>query len=253
MSFAGHRWIGVGEDDDTGGNTVVNSGLLLMRQDGNVQLRPTSEGLEGGLLYASRAALFAKRGMDIVLSLIALVVLAPILIAAMVAVRLSSPGPALFVQERIGLGGKPFKMLKIRSMHADAERQRERYEALNECDGPVFKLRRDPRITTVGRVLRKFSLDELPQLVNVLRGEMSLVGPRPPLPVEWATYGDLERRRLLVTPGITGIWQVSGRSDIDFSEWIEMDLAYIRSWSLWLDLALLVRTIPAVLSGRGAY
>lgn len=253
MSFAGYRWIGFGEDDNAGANAEVNSGLLLMGQDGNVQLRPTSADLEGGLLDASRAALLAKRGMDVVLSLIALVVLAPVLIVAMVAVRVSSPGPALFVQERIGRGGKPFKMLKIRSMYVDAERQRECYEALNECTGPVFKLHNDPRVTTVGRVLRKFSLDELPQLVNVLRGEMSLVGPRPPLPAEWATYGDFERRRLLVTPGITCIWQISGRSDIDFSNWVEMDLAYIRSWSLWLDLALLLRTIPAVLSARGAY
>ncbi|MGH8895898.1 MAG: sugar transferase [Egibacteraceae bacterium] len=218
-----------------------------------MQLPPAVGDLEGGLLDAPRAALLAKRAIDVVLSLLALVALAPVLTAAVVAVLLSSPGPVLFVQERVGRGGKPFKMLKIRSMYADAERQRERYEALNECDGPVFKLRNDPRITPVGRILRKFSIDELPQLANVLRGEMSLVGPRPPLPSELITYTEYERRRLLVTPGITCIWQVSGRSNIDFSSWVELDLAYIRSWSLWLDLVLLARTIPAVLSGRGAY
>ncbi|MGH8902936.1 MAG: sugar transferase [Egibacteraceae bacterium] len=205
------------------------------------------------MLGASRPALLTKRAIDIGLSLFGLVALAPVLMAVALAVRLSSPGPAFFVQERIGRGGKPFKMLKIRSMYVDAERQRKHYEALNERDGPVFKLRKDPRVTTVGRVLRRFSIDELPQLANVLRGEMSLVGPRPPLPSEYSTYGERERRRLLVTPGITCIWQVSGRSNIDFSTWVEMDLAYIRSWSLLLDVSLLARTIPAVLGGRGAY
>lgn len=232
---------------------TANCDSLRTIQDGDTLCLPAIGDLKGGLLGASRAALLAKRAIDIVFSLLALLALAPVLITAVGAVRLWSPGPVLFVQERIGRGGKPFKMLKIRSMYADAERHRERYEALNECHGPVFKLRKDPRVTPVGRVLRKLSIDELPQLVNVLRGEMSLVGPRPPLPHEVSTYGDLERCRLLVTPGITGIWQVSGRSDIDFSNWVEMDLAYIRSWSLWLDLTLLARTIPAVLTGRGAY
>ncbi len=222
-------------------------------QDGNARSLPTCVDLGGGLLGASRPALLTKRAIDIGLSLFGLVALAPVLMAVALAVRLSSPGPAFFVQERIGRGGKPFKMLKIRSMYVDAERQRKHYEALNERDGPVFKLRKDPRVTTVGRVLRRFSIDELPQLANVLRGEMSLVGPRPPLPSEYSTYGERERRRLLVTPGITCIWQVSGRSNIDFSTWVEMDLAYIRSWSLLLDVSLLARTIPAVLGGRGAY
>ncbi|MGH8884946.1 MAG: sugar transferase [Egibacteraceae bacterium] len=253
MSFVGDRWVGLDHADKAGRNAVENTGLLLTGQDGNGRSLLTPVDLAGGLLDASRAALLAKRTIDIALSLFALAVLTPVLTVAVVAAWLSSPGPALFVQERIGRGGKPFKMLKIRSMYADAERQRDRYEALNESDGPVFKLRKDPRVTPVGRVLRKFSIDELPQLVNVLRGEMSLVGPRPPLPKEVSAYGEIERRRLLVTPGITGVWQVSGRSNIDFANWVEMDLAYIRSWSLWLDLSLLVRTIPAVLSGRGAY
>lgn len=234
-------------------STAPDCELLPTGRDGNTLFLSAVGYLEGGLLGAPRAALIAKRAIDIAFSLLALLVLAPILMVAVVAVWLSSPGPAVFVQERIGRAGKPFKMLKIRSMYAEAERQRNHYEALNECEGPVFKLRQDPRVTPVGRVLRKFSIDELPQLVNVLRGEMSLVGPRPPLPHEVSMYGDLERCRLLVTPGITCIWQVSGRSNINFSNWVEMDLAYIQSWSLWLDWTLLARTIPAVLSGRGAY
>ena len=194
-----------------------------------------------------------KRSMDLVGALLLLVLLAPVLAIAALMVRVSSPGPALFVQERMGRHGRPFRMLKFRSMRVDAHQERIEVGHLNEATGPVFKIRDDPRLTPVGRVLRRLSLDELPQLINVVRGDMSLVGPRPPLPEEYATYDSRERRRLAVTPGITCLWQVSGRSDLDFATWVELDLKYIASWSLLLDLKILLRTIPAVLSGRGAY
>jgi exopolysaccharide biosynthesis polyprenyl glycosylphosphotransferase len=197
--------------------------------------------------------LMVKRGMDIVGSLLALVLLSPVLVIAGLAVALTSPGPILFVQERIGRDGRPFRMYKFRSMTDDAVERWIHHEHANERSGPIFKIRRDPRITPVGRVLRKLSIDELPQFVNVLRGDMSLVGPRPPLPGEFRHYGHREMQRLSVTPGMTCIWQVSGRSEIDWDEWIELDLQYIRTWSLLLDFKILLLTIPAVLSSRGAY
>jgi exopolysaccharide biosynthesis polyprenyl glycosylphosphotransferase len=206
-----------------------------------------------GLLAAKRWALAAKVLLDIVFSVVLLVMLLPVLAAAALAIRVSSRGPVIYRQERIGLEGRPFTMFKFRSMCCGADGTRKRLARRNEVTGPVFKMRCDPRVTRVGGVLRKFSIDELPQLVNVLKGDMSLVGPRPPLPEEYATYGPWERQRLLVVPGITCIWQVSGRSDIDFARWVELDLEYIRTWSLSLDLRLLVRTIGAVISTRGAY
>lgn len=197
--------------------------------------------------------LAVKRAIDIVGSMLLLALFAPVLLFASLAIVATSPGHVLFVQKRLGRDGRPFRMLKFRSMYQDAEARRAELADRNECTGPVFKVRNDPRITPVGRVLRKLSLDELPQLFNVLRGDMSLVGPRPPLPQEYAVYGPRERGRLAVRPGLTCTWQVSGRSDLSFDTWIEMDLAYIRDWSLRLDLKLLVLTIPAVVSGRGAY
>jgi exopolysaccharide biosynthesis polyprenyl glycosylphosphotransferase len=205
------------------------------------------------LLATSGAQLVLKRAIDIVGSFVCLVLLLPLLLATALTVALTSRGPVLYVQERIGLGGRTFKMLKFRSMYANADEDRHELIHLNECEGPVFKLRDDPRITTVGRAIRKLSIDELPQLLNVLRGDMSLVGPRPPLPEEVVSYGPRERARLLVTPGITCIWQVKGRSDLDFDTWVDLDLEYIRTWSPWLDVKLLALTVPAVLSGRGAY
>ncbi|HEX2029444.1 MAG TPA: sugar transferase [Nitriliruptorales bacterium] len=207
----------------------------------------------GGLALAGGWAAATKRLIDVVGSLVLLVVLTPLLLAIALTVKVSSRGPLLYRQRRVGYHGRTFELLKFRSMYADAEARRAEVAVLNECTGPVFKIRNDPRITRVGRMLRKFSLDELPQLVNVLRGEMSLVGPRPATPEEVETYGHRERQRLLVRPGVTCIWQVSGRSDVDFDTWMEMDLAYIETWSLWRDVVLLVRTIPAVLSCRGAY
>jgi lipopolysaccharide/colanic/teichoic acid biosynthesis glycosyltransferase len=153
----------------------------------------------------------------------------------------------------VGKDGREFTFYKFRSMHTNADLRRNELAHLNETDGPVFKMREDPRITAVGRILRRTSIDEAPQFWNVLRGDMSLVGPRPPLPSEVMHYDAKQWQRLMVWPGITCIWQVSGRSDLDFATWVDMDLEYIRRWSPWLDVALLLRTIPAVLSGRGAY
>lgn len=157
------------------------------------------------------------------------------------------------MQTRTGLHGRTFRMFKLRSMRVGAEALRQDLDAVNEVDGPVFKLRQDPRITGLGRWLRRTSLDELPQLLNVLRGDMSLVGPRPPLPDEVAEYEPWQLRRLSMRPGLTGLWQVSGRSAVPFERWMALDLEYIDRWSLWLDLELLLRTVPAVVSGRGAW
>lgn len=196
----------------------------------------------------------AKQVMDYTGALVGLLLLAPLMLLIALLIRLTSPGPILFRQERCGLHGKPFVMLKFRTMVTNAEQLRHELESLNEMQGPVFKLSRDPRVTPIGRMLRKYSLDELPQLINVLRGEMSLVGPRP-LPVnEVARFDDVShRRRLSVKPGLTCLWQISGRNEVsDFREWVRLDLEYIDHWSLWLDLKILLRTIPAVLQGTGA-
>lgn len=195
-----------------------------------------------------------KRLIDVFGSLILLVGTAPVTLLAALAIKLGSRGPVLFRQERSGLNGRPFTMLKFRSMTTDAEQRKSEFEALNEMTGPVFKIANDPRITRVGRLLRKFSIDELPQLFNVLKGEMSLVGPRP-LPVsEVARFDDLaHRRRLSVKPGLTCLWQISGRNEVtDFKEWVRLDLEYIDNWSLLLDLKILVLTVPVVLTGAGA-
>jgi lipopolysaccharide/colanic/teichoic acid biosynthesis glycosyltransferase len=207
-----------------------------------------------GLLAAHRWQLALKRGIDILGSAVGLLLLSPVLIAAAIAVKVSSPGPVFYLSERVGRDGRPLRMAKFRSMVHGAHDSRATHHHLNIHDsGPVFKIRDDPRVTRVGRFLRRCSIDELPQLWNVLRGDMSLVGPRPPLPEEFLHYGPREQRRLDVKPGITCIWQVSGRSDLDFETWVDMDLAYIDSWSLRLDARLLGRTVAAVLSGRGAY
>ena len=195
----------------------------------------------------------AKRALDMIGTIVLLILLLPIMAAAAAAVKLTSRGPTLFVQERIGRHGQPFQMVKFRSMRMNAHEDREDVSHLNEAGGPVFKIRADPRVTRVGKVLRRLSIDELPQLFNVLRGEMSLVGPRPPLPEEYLTYGARERQRLIVTPGLTCLWQISGRSDLDFDTWVSLDLHYIASWSFVLDLKILALTVPAVLTGRGAY
>jgi exopolysaccharide biosynthesis polyprenyl glycosylphosphotransferase len=194
-----------------------------------------------------------KGGMDKVVAAAALVVIAPVLLALALAVRMDTPGPVLFRQERVGVNGRSFTMLKFRSMVVDADQQLEALRADNISDGLLFKLRDDPRVTRVGRWLRRLSLDELPQLVNVLTGSMSLVGPRPPLPSEVAAYDSSVRRRLLVKPGLTGLWQVSGRSDLSWDEAVRLDLRYVENWSLVLDLLILWRTGRAVLRRSGAY
>jgi exopolysaccharide biosynthesis polyprenyl glycosylphosphotransferase len=195
-----------------------------------------------------------KQLLDFLGALTLLILFSPVFVAAALAIRLTSKGPILFRQQRCGLNGQPFMMLKFRSMVTDAEQRKHELECLNEMDGPVFKVTNDPRITSVGRILRKFSIDEFPQLFNVLRGEMSLVGPRP-LPVDEVRRFDdpAHRRRLSVKPGLTCLWQVSGRNNVNnFREWVRLDLEYIDNWSLWLDLKILWRTIPVVLAGTGA-
>lgn len=196
--------------------------------------------------------LFVKRLMDLAGSLILLTVLSPLMLAAAAAIKFTSPGPVLFGQERVGMNKRKFRLLKFRSMVIDAEERKNEVEHLNEMDGPVFKIRKDPRITPVGVILRKFSIDELPQLINVLKGDMSLVGPRPPLFSEVDQYDWSDRRRLSVRPGITCLWQVSGRNNLTFDEWMVLDRKYIDGWSVWLDLRILLKTIPVVLFGKGA-
>ena len=196
--------------------------------------------------------LVAKRMLDIAVSAIALAVATPIMLGCALAIRMEDPSaPVIFRQRRVGLHGREFSCYKFRSMVADAERQRRDLLHRNEMDGPVFKIKNDPRITRVGRVLRKYSLDEIPQLWNVLRGDMSLVGPRPPLPDEVRSYRPEFRRRLAFRPGLTCLWQVSGRNRVDFKRWMQLDLEYVDNWSVWLDLKILLRTIPVVFFGSG--
>lgn len=194
-----------------------------------------------------------KRLLDFLVAAVVLLMLLPLYVIIALAVKLSSQGPVVFKQIRIGKRGHPFMFYKFRSMYVDAEARREALMHLNETDGPTFKMKADPRVTPVGKILRKLSLDELPQLLNVLKGDMSLVGPRPPLPVEVAQYTPQHMHRLCVTPGVTCLWQISGRSNVTFEHWVEMDLFYIQQMSFWLDLKIMLLTIPAVLKGEGAY
>ena len=193
-----------------------------------------------------------KRIMDVVISGIALIVLSPLMLTIAAIIKFTSPGGAFFVQERIGMNRRKFKLLKFRSMCADAEALKKDLAAANEMDGPVFKIKNDPRITPIGKFIRKTSIDELPQLINVLKGEMSLVGPRPPLPSEVDQYEWLHRRRLSIKPGITCLWQVNGRNTVTFRRWMEMDKEYVENWSIWLDIKILARTLPVVLLRHGA-
>jgi exopolysaccharide biosynthesis polyprenyl glycosylphosphotransferase len=194
-----------------------------------------------------------KRTFDIVGASALLLLLSPLLLAITLAVRLTSRGPVLFHSVRRGIGQRPFSCLKFRTMHTDAEERQADLEELNEASGALFKIRQDPRLTAVGRLLRRFSLDELPQLVNVLRGDMSLVGPRPLPERDYQMLEDWHRKRYLVLPGVTGLWQVSGRSELDFDDLVNLDFIYLERWSLALDLTILLKTIPAVFSRRGAY
>jgi lipopolysaccharide/colanic/teichoic acid biosynthesis glycosyltransferase len=199
-------------------------------------------------------SVFAKRALDVIGSGGALLLLAPLFLLILIAIRCEDGRPVIFAQTRVGTFGRLFKMYKFRSMHHDAEHRLQELLAANQHrQGVTFKIKDDPRITRVGKWLRKFSFDELPQFYNVLKGEMSLVGPRPPLPREVALYALADRRRLTVSPGITCIWQISGRSEIDFPGQVKLDVRYIETQSLWQDLRILAKTIPAVASGSGAY
>ena len=208
--------------------------------------------LEIETLHAKEWQLLLKRTADIFLSLLLMLILSPIIIITALAIKIESRGPILFKQIRSGVNGRKFKLYKFRSMIVGAEMKKKHIEKMNEMDGPVFKIKHDPRITKVGRLIRKFSIDELPQLLNVLKGDMSIVGPRPPLPVEVQMYELWQRRRLSLKPGLTCIWQVSGRNNINFDRWMEMDLEYIDNWSLWMDFKILFRTFFVVMFGYGA-
>ncbi|MFL5885384.1 MAG: sugar transferase [Thermoleophilaceae bacterium] len=208
-------------------------------------------------MVLSRSSLFLKRAVDVTASALMLVVLAPLIATMAVAIKLDSPGPVLFRQRRIGKRGRPFMVLKFRSMHQDADRVKETVAALNHHGGGLeegmFKVRRDPRVTRVGRFLRRTSLDELPQLWNILRGDMSFVGPRPLIENEDRQIAGRYRRRLSLTPGLTGLWQVHGRSEIPFEQMVNLDFLYVTTWSMWNDLKILIKTFPAVIGSRGAY
>lgn len=215
---------------------------------GGIPLLELKDARIGGMNF-----LIKRYVMDVALSGLGLLGLLPFLVIVAIAIKLDSPGPVFFAQTRLGLNGTPFRCLKFRSMRMGAEQEQSQLEAFNEAEGPIFKMRDDPRLTRVGRLLRRMSLDELPQLWNVLRGDMSLVGPRPPLPSEVERYEDWHHRRLEVVPGITGLWQVSGRSELNFDEMVMLDLYYIENWSLALDIQILARTLPTVLAARGAF
>lgn len=219
-------------------------------------INPVSKGNGTPLLAGSeRSSLydFWKRVFDIAVSLVVLVLLLPVIPLIAIMIKLDSRGPVFFKQNRVGKKGKVFEFYKFRSMYAEAEHRKKEIEALNEQEGPVFKVRADPRITTVGRFLRRSSLDEIPQIFNVLKGDMSIVGPRPQMPSEVAQYQAWHRRRLEVVPGITCLWQISGRSHISFSEWMRLDIQYVTERSLRTDLMIFLKTIPAVIARKGAY
>ncbi|MEL7060285.1 MAG: sugar transferase [Acidobacteriota bacterium] len=224
----------------------------------HVKTRTRLEELDGVPLLTFSTAperplpLLFKRSLDVSLSILLMVLSLPVMLGIALVIKLTEGGAVLYRQTRCGLNGRRFTLYKIRTMVEGADARREDLLHLNEMSGPVFKLRQDPRVTMLGRVLRRFSLDELPQLWNVLRGDMSLVGPRPPIPEEVLHYQRWQRRRLSMKPGLTCLWQISGRNQLDFDRWMELDLEYIDSWTPWLDLKILAKTVPAVLTGRGA-
>lgn len=194
-----------------------------------------------------------KRLFDIIFSVIGLILLSPLLLVVSIIIKIDSPGPVLFKQNRVGDGGKIFMMYKFRSMCTDAEIQLDNLKKQNQKDGPVFKIFNDPRVTRFGRIIRRTSIDELPQLMNILKGDMSFVGPRPPIPYEVSQYNDYQLQRISVKPGLTCYWQISGRSNLSFDDWIELDIKYIHERGFWTDIKILLRTIPAVLRREGAY
>jgi lipopolysaccharide/colanic/teichoic acid biosynthesis glycosyltransferase len=226
---------------------IAQTPLGRWRLDGRVRLRLLA------WRWMVRGGQLIKRACDIVFSLLFFIVFSPLLSLIALLVKLEDDGPVIFEQKRVGKFGREFKMYKFRSMCLDAEARLEELLAQNHHrEGVTFKLKDDPRLTKVGKWLRKFSLDELPQFFNVLKGDMTLVGPRPPVPREVAVYTLADRRRLAVTPGLTCFWQIGGRSDVDFSGQVKLDVKYIETQSFWLDIKILAKTVPAVLSGKGA-
>ena len=200
-----------------------------------------------------RFARFGKGAVDRIGALLGIVACLPVLVALAIAVKVSSHGPVFYRQTRVGLDGRRFTFVKFRTMVHNADELRDELLSRNDCDGVLFKMRDDPRVTTVGRFMRRWSLDELPQLAHVLMGNMSLVGPRPPLPSEVDAYDERVARRLAAKPGLTGLWQVSGRSNLSWDHSVELDLQYVENWSFRLDMSILLRTLPAVITARGAY
>lgn len=197
---------------------------------------------------------FMQRLFGIVASSIAIVLLSPLLLIIAICIKVDDPhGPVFYVSDRVGKDGKVFRMIKFRSMVSNADELLEQLRDKNEINGAMFKMKNDPRITRVGRVIRKYSLDELPQLFNVIKGDMSIVGPRPPLPSEVAQYTDYDKQRLMVTPGATGMWQVGGRNDVDFDTMVKLDLTYIQNRSVWLDLKIMFETVAIMIKPNGAY
>ncbi|MEN6521440.1 MAG: sugar transferase [Armatimonadota bacterium] len=211
------------------------------------------ESLSVPAAYGRSGYQLVKRALDVIGALVLLLILSPVFLLIVICIRVDSPGAIIFRQKRLGLGGRAFVFYKFRSMCIDAEKSKTEILHLNEVSGPIFKIRNDPRVTRVGKFMRRYSLDELPQLFNVLKGDMSFVGPRPPLPDEVEQYEEWQLRRLSVIPGITCLWQISGRSKLSFDEWVNLDLKYIESRSIWLDIIILLKTIPAVISADGAY
>lgn len=219
---------------------------MMAQEVKKVELDPSK--VKGRLVYHT-----VKRGFDILASGVALVLLSPLFGVLTVKIKKEDGGPAFYSQTRIGKNGKPFKMWKFRSMIVNADKMVKQLEEQNEIDGAMFKIKDDPRVTKIGHVIRKYSLDELPQLWNVLKGDMSLVGPRPPLPMEVADYTDYDKLRLSVTPGCTGLWQVTKRNDADFDEMVELDLEYINKSSLWFDFKILLKTVGVIVHPNSAY
>jgi exopolysaccharide biosynthesis polyprenyl glycosylphosphotransferase len=233
---------------------VVSPGVMDVARS-RLVMRPIA-GLP--LLYIDKpqyqgAKRFEKRAFDFTFALAAMAVALPVLVVAALAIKLTSRGPVFYKAERIGIDGRPFMMFKFRTMVEDADKELESLLAANESDGLLFKIKDDPRITPVGRILRRFSIDELPQFINVLRQEMSVVGPRPPLRREVDAYDDDVQRRLLVKPGVTGLWQVSGRSDLPWDKAVRLDLSYVDNWSMVGDALIIAKTLRAVLERKGAY
>jgi exopolysaccharide biosynthesis polyprenyl glycosylphosphotransferase len=215
----------------------------------NIGIIPILEYCEGESSHKQ----IGKRLFDFITVLFLTMLALPVFVITAIAIKVDSPGPIFYLSRRYGRGGRIFNMRKFRSMHQDADKSIERFRAQNEVDGPIFKIKNDPRTTKIGKFLRKYSLDELPQLFNVLMGDMSLVGPRP-LPIDQIEKEDLRQlKRLEVKPGITGLWQIRGRSDISFARLVKWDTWYINNWSFWLDLNILFQTIPVVFKGKGAY